>query len=303
MPFGRLQRVRTRLATHAAGAWLILLLAGACCRPDPSGPPGGPPVLEGEGEAESEGETEPPPAAIPVYTYKVVQTYPHDRDAFTQGLVYEDGLLLEGTGLHGQSSLRRVSLETGAVIQQIDLDEAYFGEGIAVVGDRIVQLTWQENTGFVYDRSSFALLDQFGYASEGWGLTYDGSRLIMSDGTYVLHFLDPETFVETGTIKVRDKDRYITLLNELEFVNGELFANVWQSDYIARIDPGTGKVTGWINLAGLLASQTRARPPGVLNGIAYDAAGDRLFVTGKNWPYLFEIDLVAAPKGVAPPRP
>ncbi len=298
MPFGPSQRAGTRLLAHAAG--VCLLLAGVCCRPGPSGPPSGPPVQEGEGETEGEGE--PPPAATPVYTYQIVRVFPHDTEAFTQGLVYEEGMLLEGTGLHGVSSLRRVALETGAVIQQIDLDKDYFGEGIAVVGDRIIQLTWRENTGFVYDRQSFALLGQFSYATEGWGLTYDGRRLIMSDGSHVLHFLDPETFEVLGTIKVRDKDRYVTMLNELEMVNGELFANVWQSDYVVRIDPGTGNVTGWINLKGLLASQRRGRPPDVLNGIAYDAAGDRLFVTGKNWPYLFEIDLAPAPKGATPPR-
>ncbi|HNT86318.1 MAG TPA: glutaminyl-peptide cyclotransferase, partial [Candidatus Hydrogenedentes bacterium] len=215
-------------------------------------------------------------------------------EAFTQGLVYEEGLLLEGTGLHGKSSLRRVALETGAVIQQHDLEAAYFGEGIATVGDRIIQLTWRENRGFVYERASFALLGQFQYPGEGWGLTYDGNRLIMSDGTHVLRFLDPETFEETGSVRVRDKDRYITRLNELEYIKDEVFANVWQSDYIARIDPATGSVTGWINLTGLLASHTKQRPPDVLNGIAYDAAGDRLFVTGKNWPLLFEIRLVAA---------
>lgn len=240
-----------------------------------------------------------PSIAVPTYTYRVVNAYPHDRGAFTQGLVYLDGTLYEGTGLYGQSSLRRVDLQTGAVLQQRDLDAQYFGEGIAVVGDRIMQLTWQSNVGFVYDRASFEPVDQWSYPTEGWGLTYDGTRLIMSDGTATLRFLDPQTFAEIGSIDVADANGPVTRLNELEYVNGEIWANVWQTDRIARIDPQTGGVVGWIDLTGLLSAEDRAEPVDVLNGIAYDAESKRVFVTGKLWPKLFEIEIVPQQQGRA----
>lgn len=229
--------------------------------------------------------------SAPVSRYEVVRTFPHDSKAFTQGLVFADGYLYEGTGQKGESTLRRVKLENGEVVQMKRLEDRYFGEGIALVGDSIVQLTWQAEIGFVYDRTSFERKRTFTYTGEGWGLTYDGTRLIMSDGSDTLRFLDPKTFKETGRVQVKDGDRPVTQLNELEFIKGEVFANVWGTDRIARISPDTGRVTGWIDLRGLLGPQD-AKNVDVLNGIAYDAAADRLFVTGKWWPKLFEIRVV-----------
>jgi glutamine cyclotransferase len=228
----------------------------------------------------------------PVYTYKVVNAYPHDRNAFTQGLVFEDGTLYEGTGLRGRSTLRRVDLETGEILQIRELPDQLFGEGLTIHGDKIIQLTWQSNIGFVYDKDSFELLQEFNYPTEGWGITHDGKRFIMSDGTSTLHFLDLETLEEVGRIEVHDNHGPVTRLNELEYVRGEIYANIWQTDRIARISPQTGQVTGWIELEGLLSAEDRSEPVDVLNGIAYDAENDRLFVTGKLWPRLFEIELI-----------
>jgi glutamine cyclotransferase len=228
---------------------------------------------------------------IPVYTYNIVNTYPHDRDAFTEGLVFEDGVLYEGTGLFGQSTLRRVELETGDILQIRELSAQFFGEGITIYGNKIIQLTWQSNVGFVYDKNSFELLQEFNYSTEGWGITHDGERLIMSDGTSTLHFLDPQTFEEIGQLEVFGNDGPVTRLNELEYIQGEIYANVWQTDWIARIAPGTGQVIGWVELGGLLTPEDCHEPVDVLNGIAYDANTDRLFVTGKLWPKLFEIAL------------
>jgi glutamine cyclotransferase len=233
-----------------------------------------------------------PTSAARNFTYQVVNAYPHDRDAFTQGLVFEDGVLYEGTGRHGYSTLRRVDLASGDVLQIRQLPDRFFGEGITIFGERIVQLTWQSGVGFVYDKNSFELLEEFSYPTEGWGITHDGERLIMSDGTSTLRFWNPETFEEIGRIEVRDRDGPVTRLNELEYVRGEIYANVWQTDRIARIAPDTGEVIGWIELAGLLSLEDRSEPVDVLNGIAYDAENDRLFVTGKLWPRLFEIELV-----------
>lgn len=235
-----------------------------------------------------------PPSRVPVFGYRVVNTFPHDRQAFTQGLQFVDGFLFEGTGQLGQSSIRKVKLETGEVVQRQPLDAKYFGEGITVWRDILVQLTWQSEIGFVYDRKTFKQLKTFTYAGEGWGLTHDGKRLIMSDGDVrgALRFLDPVTFKETGRLVVRDSGRPVDDLNELEFVRGEVLANVWQTHRIAKISLRTGAVTGWIDLTGILDSRDAAGTD-VLNGIAYDAAGDRLFVTGKNWPKLFEIKVVA----------
>jgi len=229
---------------------------------------------------------------IPVYTYNIVNTYPHDRNAFTQGLVFEDGVLYEGTGLLGRSTLRRVELETGEILQVHELPAQFFGEGITIYGNKIIQLTWQSNIGFVYDKNSFELLQEFNYSTEGWGITHDGERLIMSDGTSILHFLDPQTFEEIGQLEVFDDDGPVTRLNELEYIQGEIYANVWQTDRVARIAPGTGRVIGWVELGGLLTAEDRSEPVDVLNGIAYDAETDRLFVTGKLWPKLFEIELI-----------
>ena len=230
---------------------------------------------------------------IPVYSYNIVNTYPHDRDAFTEGLVFEDGFLFEGTGLLEQSTLRRVELETGAVLQIHELPDQFFGEGITIYGDKIIQLTWQSNVGFVYDKTSFELLQQFDYPTEGWGITHDEEHLIMSDGTSALHFLDLQTFEEIGQLAVFDDAGPVTRLNELEYIQGEIYANVWQTDRIARIAPGTGRVVGWVDLEGLLTAEDRSEPVDVLNGIAYDADTDRLFVTGKLWPKLFEIELIS----------
>jgi glutamine cyclotransferase len=232
-------------------------------------------------------------AAVPVYRYKVVRTYPHDRQAFTQGLVHLNGFLYEGTGQNGQSGIRKVRLETGEVLQIRHLDAKYFGEGIAIWKNSLVQLTWQHGIGFVYDRDTFEPKRTFTYTGEGWGLTHDGTRLIMSDGstTGTLRFLNPDTLRESGTLTVRDGKTPVAHLNELEFVKGEIYANVWQSQRIARIAPKTGRITAWIDLTGLLDPR-EASGTDVLNGIAYDEAGDRLFVTGKLWPKIFEIQLV-----------
>lgn len=228
---------------------------------------------------------------IPEYGYEVVHTYPHDPSAYTQGLFYLNGLLYEGTGLNGRSSIRKVKLETGEVLEKRDIPEQYFGEGIINWKDRLVEITWQSQTGFVYDLATFGLRSQFRYPGEGWGLTQDGKRIIMSDGTSELRFWDPETLQETGRIAVTDEGRPVPDLNELEWIKGEVYANVYQTDRIARIDPDSGRVVGWIDLTGILSPDER-RGTDVLNGIAYDAKGNRLFVTGKLWPKLFEIRLV-----------
>ena len=230
---------------------------------------------------------------VPVYTFRVVNTYLHDRNAFTQGLVYENDTLYEGTGLYGHSKLFKVDLETGDVVQIHELPPQFFGEGITIFGNKIIQLTWQSNTGFVYDISNFELLREFTYSTEGWGITHDGERLIISDGTSTLHFLDTENFEEIGQIEVFDSNGPVTSLNELEYVQGEIYANVWQTDYIARISPQTGQVLGWIDLKGLLSADEFSEPVDVLNGIAYDEKNNRLFVTGKLWPRIFEIELIS----------
>jgi glutaminyl-peptide cyclotransferase len=231
--------------------------------------------------------------AIPEYTYQIVHTYPHDTSAFTEGLFYLNGFLYEGTGEPGRSSIRKVKLETGEVLQKRDLSEDYFGEGIINWKDNLYELTWQTQVGFIYDLNTFAPKGQFTYPGEGWSFTKDDHRIIMDDGTPQIRFWDPQTLQETGRITVTAYDQTVDKLNELEWVKGELYANIWETDRIARIDPKTGKVVGWIDCAGLLSPAERT--PGsdsVLNGIAYDAQGDRLFVTGKDWPKLFEIKLV-----------
>lgn len=227
------------------------------------------------------------------YTYTIVATYPHDTSAFTQGLVYDQGTLYEGTGIRGASSLRRTVLATGEVTQILGLADQFFGEGIDVFGDSIIQLTWTSNTAFVYDKTTFDLTGQFSYPTQGWGITHDGSRFIMSDGTSTIRFRDMQTFAELGAIEVTDAGDPVVRLNELEFIDGLIYANVWLTDLIAAIDPASGEVTAWIDLAGLRPAETLGDSGAVLNGIAYDAAGDRLLVTGKNWPSLFHIDLVA----------
>ena len=224
------------------------------------------------------------------YAYRIVNVFPHDENAFTQGLLIDDGVLYESTGLNGYSSLRRIDLETGEILQFVALPNEYFGEGITVFDGKIIQLTWLSNKGFVYDKESFDLLQNFSYQTEGWGITTDGSRLIMSDGTSSLYFLDPETFQEIGQVEVHDNGT-VERLNELEYIKGKVYANIWLEDKIAIINPQTGQVEGWINLSGLQNMENQDSNA-VLNGIAYDAATDRLFVTGKLWPQLFEIELI-----------
>jgi glutaminyl-peptide cyclotransferase len=223
----------------------------------------------------------------PTWRHQVLRSFPHDPEAFTQGLLYRDGFLYESTGQNGRSSLRKVEIETGKVVQRLGIGRQYFAEGLAAWGTRLIQLTWETNIGFVYDRATFKQLRTFTYKGEGWGLADDGSRLVMSDGTPTLRFLNPETLAETGSVRVLDGPSAVDDLNELEVVKGDVFANVWLTDRIAVITPATGRVKAWLDLKGLMPA--RASSDAVLNGIAYDAAGDRLFVTGKLWPRMFEI--------------
>lgn len=224
--------------------------------------------------------------------YRVVHTYPHDPKAFTQGLVYVDGHLYESTGINGESSLRMVDLETGRVLQEQPVDKKYFAEGLTDWGSTLVQLTWETHVGLVYDRFSFRLLRTFPYSEEGWGLTHDAKSLILSDGTPTLRFLDPATFKELRSVTVKDRGKPVSDINELEYIDGQVYANIWHTDRIARISPRNGKVLGWIDLKGLLPAGERSSPEAVLNGIAWDSARRRLFVTGKLWPKLFEVEIV-----------
>jgi len=231
-------------------------------------------------------------AAAPVnYGYQIVNIYPHDSAAFTQGLVFIDGKIYEGTGQEGHSSLREVELQSGHILKKVDLPEPYFGEGIALLNGKIYQLTWQHQVGFIYDAKSFEQVGKFNYSGEGWGLTTDGHSLILSDGSNRIRFLDPDSFKVTKTIAVLDGQIPVNELNELEYVNGEIYANIWHDEHIVTIDPQTGRVTGRIDLTGLLPPGDVQDEEAVLNGIAYDEPGKRLFVTGKLWPRLFEIKL------------
>jgi glutamine cyclotransferase len=231
-------------------------------------------------------------APVPVYTYEVVHAWPHDRGAFTEGLLYLDGMLIESTGLNGSSTLRKVDLGTGRVLQEIRLSAEYFGEGTTVLDGRIYQLTWQSRTGFVYDLGTMKKEGEFSYEGEGWGLTTDGRSLIMSDGTNRIRFIDPVTFRVKRTISVFNQGQPLEMINELEFIKGEIFANVWQTQFVVRIDPASGRLLGLIDFTGLLPPQDYDEHTDVLNGIAYDASADRIFVTGKDWPKLFEVRLV-----------
>jgi glutaminyl-peptide cyclotransferase len=233
----------------------------------------------------------PSSGGLPLYGYRVVNVYPHDVNAFTQGLQYLDGYFYEGTGLNGRSSIRKVSPETGKVLQQRAVPGEFFGEGITVWKNDLIELTWQSHVAFVYDRATFEPKKRFTYPGEGWGLTSDGTNLIMSDGSDELRVLDPVTFAEKRRIKVTAGGAPLRNLNELEYMKGEILANIWMTDYVARVAPDTGRVTAYIDLRGLLTATERANTD-VLNGIAYDAKQDRLFVTGKLWPKLFEIKLV-----------
>ena len=237
----------------------------------------------------------PAQASVPVYGFEVVRAYPHDRRAFTQGLTFRDGALLESTGRY-PSTVRRVRLEDGAVLQRRELDEVYFGEGLTEIDGRIVSLTWKNGKAFVWDADDLTPLGEHAYAGEGWGLTHDGTRLILSDGTAALRFLDSRTLAETGQVPVTLRGQPVSRINELEWIDGEVFANLWQTDFIIRINPATGEVTGIIDLTDLMPDRTGLDPTdAVLNGIAWDPEGRRLFVTGKNWPTLFEIRLVERP--------
>jgi len=252
------------------------------------------------------------PEAIPVYTYEIVNTFRHDGDAFTQGLIFKDGFLFESTGQEGDSSLRKVDLQTGKDLQKHDLDDDIFAEGMTALNDKIYQISWRNKTCFVYNQSDFKPVQELRYNGEGWGLTNDGTNLIMSDGTHLLKFVDPQTFKVSRTLPVfQATGKPLYLLNELEYVKGEIWANIWHSEeaetdttqgrlpnigksnYIARINPDSGKIVGWIDLAGISPQDSGDDEENTLNGIAYDAAGDRIFVTGKNWKRLFEIKLKA----------
>jgi glutamine cyclotransferase len=223
------------------------------------------------------------------YGYKVIHSYPHDKDAFTQGLFYDEGVLYEGTGQEASSSLRKVELETGKVLQQLNLPSNLFGEGITLYNNRIFEVTWTSKVGFVYEKSTFKQINKIYYQTQGWGLTTMNDKIVMSDGTNVIYFFEPEMFTVVSRIEVYDNEQKVDSLNELEYINGEIWANIWMTDRIVRIDPGTGKVLGYINLAGILNDPNTDTRVNVLNGIAYDKSGNRIFVTGKNWPKLFEI--------------
>ena len=231
------------------------------------------------------------PSAVVHYTYSIVSTFPHDTNAFTEGLTYADNFLYESTGINGNSSLRRVNLTTGTVEQKATLPDQYFGEGITIVGNKIIQLTWQSHIGFIYNKTTFDLLGNFSFTNEGWGLTYDGKHLIMSDGTDNLYFLNPTTFQRTGQVAVHDGNTSVVNINELEYIKGDVYANIWLTNKIAIINPETGQVKAWIDLTGLPGVPI-SNGDNVLNGIAYDQKNDKLFVTGKEWPNLYQIKLI-----------
>lgn len=226
------------------------------------------------------------------YTYRVIKTYPHDPDAYTQGLFYKDGFLYEGTGQKGASTVRKVELETGKVLQSINIEDKHFGEGITLFNDKIYQLTWTSQIGFVYDFSTFKQIRSFSYSTQGWGLTNDDKELIMSDGSNIIHFMEPDNFAELHRIEVYNDKEAVEELNELELINGDIFANVYQTDLVVIIDPKTGGVKGVIDFKGLLKSSDRTGSEDVLNGVAWDEAGKRLFVTGKLWPKLYQVQLI-----------
>ena len=229
---------------------------------------------------------------VPRYGYDILNIYPHNINSFTQGLVYREGFLFEGTGKNGQSSLSKINLENGEVLQSKNMSQRYFGEGIEIVDEKIYQLTWQSHLVFVYDKTTFESIESHYNATQGWGLAYDGSHLILSDGTATLQFMDPETFAPVRKVEVQLEGNAISQLNELEYINGEVWANVWQTDLILRIDPENGEVNSIVDLTGLSAQTQLGSSEAVLNGIAWDAEDERLFVTGKHWANLFEIELL-----------
>lgn len=257
-----------------------------------------PPVNQDQVNGANSPSNTKPNSAVPVYSYEIINTYKHDKKAFTQGLAFRDGFLYESTGQRGKSTLRKVELETGKVLEKRDLANEYFGEGLTILGDTIYQLTWQSRTAFSYSLNDFKLLREFRYAGEGWGLTNDGTNLFMSDGTHVIRIVDPETFKTVRTIVVlQENGKPLFKLNELEYIKGEIWANVWHSEeigkpnHIARIDPASGKLLGWINLDGISPDDVKRSDENTMNGIAYDESSGRIFVTGKNWKNLFEIKI------------
>ena len=285
------ERARRVLHPHAGwravaslllGAGVVLLVAGLGRSRHAPGP--------FAAAAASEEEPSEPPIAY--YRYKIIKTYSHDTRNFTQGLAYEDGFLYEGTGLFKQSILIKRDLENDRIVKRLRLPDQYFGEGIALFDDKVIQLTWKSQVAFVYDKTTFRELDQFTYSGQGWGLTSDGTRLILSDGTSTLRFLDPNTYVETGRIQVGDGRRPLRQLNELEYIDGQIYANVLPTDYIAIISPETGRVTGWIDLTGLYIPPQYSPSNVVLNGIAYIPETTQLLVTGKCWPNIYQIELI-----------
>lgn len=231
-------------------------------------------------------------APPPNYSYEVINQYPHDPDAFTQGLVFDKGMFFESTGIRGKSSLRKITPDTGEIIQIIRLPNHLFGEGVTVFNEKVILLTWKAGIGLVFEKGSFKLIKEFKFAFEGWGITHDNRRLIISDGTSIIRFCSPDTLEEVSRIHVHDEKGPVRNLNELEFIKGEIFANIWRTEKIARISPETGRVVGWIDLTGLYSPTGPAKPVDVLNGIAYDSENDRLFLTGKLWPKIFEIRIV-----------
>ena len=243
------------------------------------------------GLAQSDNIPASPASGVAHYTYEVLHTWPHDAHAFTQGLLFREGALLESTGLNGSSSLREVDWKTGRVLKQVSIPQQYFAEGLATIGDKAYQLTWRNHKGFVYNADTFQYLAEFAYEGEGWGLTTDGKVLILSDGTNRIRFLDPADFKVVRTIEVQEAGKPVDQLNELEYVHGEIFSNVWQTNRVVRIDPSSGQVRGEVDFTGLLAPSDRTSRTDVLNGIAYDPNHDRLLVTGKFWPKLFEVKL------------
>lgn len=272
--------------------WLLILMSFlVSCRSEtaPVATPGTPPAAESKKNAPAT-----TPGGLPIWTYEIVNTYPHDTSAYTQGLVWHDGFLYESAGQYGRSSLRKVELETGKVLKRTEVPAEYFAEGLALLKGRLFQLTWQEHKGFVYDLNTFNKTGEFTYEGEGWGLTQDGKSLILSDGSNQLRFLDPQTFRVERAINVfedNDSSRPLREINELEYIRGEIYANVWQTDKIIRIDPKTGKLLGVIDMSGILPGKRADEVDDVLNGIAFDERNQRLFVTGKRWPKLFEIRL------------
>jgi glutamine cyclotransferase len=286
-------RHRGRVRTTCLAAAAVACVALAACGGDGKSPTNGAVDTAGTPPTGTPPATGTPPGSTGTrqYSFTVVESWPHDPQAFTQGLLIQNGRLYESTGVEGQSTLRRVDLASGTVLQRVNVGPQYFAEGLAAFGGRLYQLTWKHGRAFVYDQTSFAVRDTLEYTGEGWGLTSDGESLIMSDGTSRLRFLDPQTFAVRRTVAVTDGASPVSQLNELEYVKGEVYANVWMTDKIVRIDPGTGSVTGWIDLTGLLPLQSRTGREDVLNGIAYDSATDKLYVTGKYWPRLFQITL------------